>query len=118
MVAVHTQHNLPPMARLTWPLLAAAVLAAAAGANGQQGVVSNTTMLCFANQTACEASTDCGSGSFPCQYTFVTPAGPAGLCQGAGGSNAWYCGSGNWAPYELDGFSGARWCVASPPARA
>ena len=93
--------------------LLAALALLASGVIGQ-GVVSNSSMLCFANQTACEAATDCGTGPgnlFPCQYTFMTPTGPAGACLGAGGSNAWYCGSGHWAPYELDPFSGARWCV-------
>jgi hypothetical protein len=96
------------------PLCLLAALALLVSSVSGQGVVSNTSMLCFANQTACESATDCGTGFgnlFPCQYSFVTPTGPAGVCLGAGGSNAWYCGSGNWAPYELDPFSGARWCA-------
>ena len=92
-------------------------LSAAVATNVGQlfGVVSpNTSMLCFPSKALCEGGTDCGPaipGS--CQYTNMMPTGPAGMCLGAGGSNAWYCGSGNWAPYELDPFSGARWCV--PP---
>ena len=79
------------------------------------GVVSpNTSMLCFPSKVMCEGGTDCGPAiPGPCQYSNMMPTGPAGMCLGAGGSNAWYCPSGKWAPYELDPFSGARWCV--PP---
>ena len=78
------------------------------------GVVSpNTSMLCFPSKVFCEGATDCGQ-LIPCQFASMMPTGPAGMCLGAGGSNAWYCGSGNWAPYELDPFSGARWCVRPP----